>query len=258
MFHLFSDIFACRDNALARMDPRTKLIIAVAMIVFVIASSRVILPAAIFIICLTGMIAVGLPWRLILTRLITPMGVVLMLVIIQSFTYGRTPLLNICIGHWSGVIKREGLLHGLLMGSRVMSAISVTILLSSVTPSHRIFQALRNLRVSKEWVEIAMLMYRHTFALLDHTADISDAQKVRLGYTGMKRSLSSLGVLAGAVIVHSVDMARRTHEAMCLRGYQGVMPYGPMPAMAAKDRWMTVLTTLAVAISYLCVERRLF
>jgi cobalt/nickel transport system permease protein len=125
----------------------------------------------------------------------------------------------------------------LLMGSRVLGSVSVVLLLSSVTPAHRIFHSLRWLGVPRGWVEIAALMYRYTFTLLDQTADVLAAQRVRLGYSGLKRSLASLGVLAGAVIVQSMEQATRTYEAMSLRGYQGHMPFGPLPALSRKDLW---------------------
>ncbi|MHB9038074.1 MAG: cobalt ECF transporter T component CbiQ [Armatimonadota bacterium] len=258
MFHLFSDIFACRDNALARMDPRAKLVIAFVTILLVIMSTRIALPLVVLIVCLGTMLALKLPAWLVLTRIIAPTGIVLALVVLQSLTVGSTPIFSVSVGAWHGTVKYEGIIHGLLMGSRVLGAVSMTLLLSSVTPAHKIFHALRWFRVSKTWVEIAMLMYRYSFALLDHTADVAAAQRLRLGYCGVRRSLSSMGVLAGAVIVQSLDQAARTHQAMTLRGYIGVMPYSPTPVMSKKDRWIMVLTMLVIFAAYALLERRLF
>lgn len=258
MFHLFTDIFACRDNALARMDPRAKLVMAFVTIILIILSTRMVLPLAVLIACLGAMPALRVPARLVLARITAPAGVVLVLVILQSLTVGSSPLLAVSVGPWQGTVKLEGVMHGLLMGSRVLGSVSVMLLLSSVTPAHKVFEALRWLRVSKGWVEIAMLMYRYTFALLDHTADVAAAQKLRLGYCGVKRSLSSMGVLAGAVLVQSLDQAARTHQAMALRGYAGAMPYGPMPAMCKRDRWIMALTLLSVSVAYLLLEWRRF
>lgn len=258
VFHLFSDIFACRDNALARMDARAKLITALATILFVTLSTRMILPLAVLAACLGAMIALCMPARLIVGRLIAPVGIVLVLVVLQSFTVGKTPVVSVTLGGWHLTAKLEGLMRGLLMGSRVLGAVSVMLLLSSVTPAHRIFRALRWFRVSKGWVEIAMLMYRYTFALLDHTADVVAAQKMRLGYSGVRRSLSSMGVLAGAVVVQSLEQAARTHEAMALRGYTGVMPHSPMPSMRARDRWLMVLTLLLISGAFVLLEWRVF
>jgi cobalt/nickel transport system permease protein len=203
------------------------------------------------------MLALRMPARLTLARLIAPVGIVAVLVVLQSFTLGTTVIRTVNLGPSQGAIKLEGLLHGLLMGSRVLGAVSTMLLLSSVTPAHSIFQALRWFRVSKSWVEIAMLMYRYTFVLLDHTADVAAAQRLRLGYSGARRALSSMGVLAGSVIVQSFDQASNTHQAMALRGYTGAMPYGPMPGMRKKDGWAMALTLIVVSGVYLALERRI-
>ena len=111
----------------------------------------------------------------------------------------------------------------------------VLILLSAVTPAHRIFHAFRALGMPRGWVEVALLMYRYTFILLDLVADMTAAQKVRLGYADVRRGWSSAGVVAGTVILRSVDQAVRAHEAMRVRGYCGEMPFGPLPALARRD-----------------------
>ena len=180
--------------------------------------------SGILITCLSAMLALKVPARLMLARITAPMGIVFVLVVMQSFTVGSTTMFTVSVGAWHGAVKLEGVIHGLLIGSRVLGAVSVMLLLSSVTPAHRILQALRWFRVSKGWVEIAMLMYRYTFTLLDHATDLAEAQRLRLGYCDVKRSLSSMGVLAGAkVIIRSLDQATPPRR-VTLRGLTGVIP----------------------------------
>jgi cobalt/nickel transport system permease protein len=80
------------------------------------------------------------------------------------------------------------------------------------------------------------------------------AQRLRLGYSTVKRSLSSTGVLAGTVLILSLDQAVRTYDAMMLRGYKGYMPFGPLPALSGKDRWILVLVPGVVIVVYLMCE----
>ena len=118
-----------------------------------------------------------------------------------------------------------------------------------MTPAYKIFGALRWFHVPEAWVEISLLVYRYTFVLLDQTADIAAAQRVRLGYSTLGRSLSSAGVLAGTVVARSMDQAMRTYEAMILRGYQGRLPLGPLPKIKAPDYWrMLGVPPLIVAV----------
>jgi cobalt/nickel transport system permease protein len=130
------------------------------------------------------------------------------------------------------------------------------LLLGCVTPAHQLFHALRWLGVPRTWVEVALLMYRYIFVLLDEAGDVVTAQRVRLGYAGVSRSLSSLGVLSGTVIVRSLDQSERTHEAMMLRGYKGSMPFGPLPALGWTERLLMLFVPLLMAGLFCLIEGR--
>ena len=208
----------------------------------------------VFCLAVVGMISIRLPVKLILARLSAPFGIVAVLVVLQSLLVGTTPLFTISVFGWHISAMREGAWQGILIASRVLGGVSTMILMSSVTPAHEIFHTLRWLGVPKGWVEVAILMYRYTFILLDRAADGMVAQRVRLGYSGLKRSLSSLGTLAGSVIVLSIDQAERTHEAMSVRGYKGHMPFGSLPAMSRKDSWIMGLVLGILLCCYLLIE----
>ncbi|MCX5821096.1 MAG: cobalt ECF transporter T component CbiQ [Deltaproteobacteria bacterium] len=250
MFDLFSDIFTYRDNALTRIDPRVKLLVAVAALVAVVTSARPFLPLAVFVLCLGTVAALRVPAKLVALRLTAPLSTVAVLVLIQTFVTGTTPLFTLTLGGWTLTAKAEGLRLGLLLGARVLGALSIVLLLGIATPAHRIFQALRGFRISKDWVEIAILMYRYIFVLMDRAGDLAAAQRLRLGYTARGRALASLTTLAGATVVHSFEQAGRTHDAMRLRGYRGTMPFGPLPAMGGRDRRLIALSVIVIAAAY--------
>jgi cobalt/nickel transport system permease protein len=128
------------------------------------------------------------------------------------------------------------------------------LLLSFVTPAYKIFHSLRWFRIPEAWVEMALLVYRYTFALLDHAADIAAAQRTRLGYSTLPRSLASMGVLAGAVVTRSLDQALRTYEAMVLRGYRGGLSLPPLPDMSRKNWRLLVVILPPIAIFYFAQE----
>jgi cobalt/nickel transport system permease protein len=250
MFDLFSDIFTYRDNALTRIDPRVKLLIALAALIAVVTSARPVFPLTVFILCLGTIAALRIPAKLVALRLAAPLSTVAVLVVIQTFVTGTTPLFALTLGDWTITAKAEGLRQGLLLGMRVLGALSIVLLLGIATPAHRIFQALRGFRISKEWVEIAILMYRYIFVLMDRAGDLAAAQRLRLGYTAPRRALASFTALAGATVVHSFEQAGRTHDAMRLRGYRGTMPFGPLPAIGLRDRVLLALCLTAIAAAY--------
>jgi len=247
MFELFSDIFTYRDNALARIDPRVKLAVALAALVAVVTAQGIVLPLAVLGLCLGTVAGLRIPARLIAVRLAAPLSVVAVLVVLQTFLTGTTPLFYFAIAGWEFTAKAEGLSRGMLLGARVLGAVSAVFLLSVVTPAHRIFQALRRFGLSRNWLEIAVLMYRYVFVLMESAADLAAAQKLRLGYTTKGRALRSFTALAGATILHSLEQAGRTHNAMRLRGYRGTMPFGPLPALGRKDRMILAFCLAGIA-----------
>jgi len=254
---LFSDIFARQDSRLARIDPRAKLLVALLTIVCVVLSTRALFPLAVFVACVGLTLAHGVPARLVALRLTAPLGIVAVLVTLQSLLTGATPLWSAELAGWKITATRDGLANGLCIGARVLGAVSVVLLLSSVTPAHRIFHALRWCRVPQDWVEVAVLMYRYTFTFLDLVADLTAAQRVRLGYSKCRCGLSSLGIVAGTVIIRSVDQAVHTHEAMLMRGYRGQIPFGPMAAWRARDWWLTSLAGAGVVGGFWLIEKGL-
>jgi len=253
-FELFSDILAYRDNALTRVDPRVKFVLAVLAMVGVILSTHFLFPPVVFAASLAAMMAIRMPARLILVRLAAPLGIVLVVIVLQSVLVGSSLLFNISLFGLNIGVMREGVLHGALIGTRVLGAVSVLLLLSSTTRAHQIFHVLRWLGVPKGWVEVGMLMYRYIFMLLDQASDVMDAQRVRLGYSTFRRSLSSAGVLAGTVIQVAMDQGIRTYEAMTLRGYNGYMPFGALPRITPKDRWILGLLSGVLVIVYIALE----
>lgn len=257
MFDLFSDIFAFRDHPWTRFDPRLKLLIALSAIGCLLLSTRMILPLLFLGLSLSGIAALRLPVRIILLRLGVPMGVVALLVLIQAATWGKTEIFAVSFWGTSWSFREEGLLRGLLLASRVLGAVSILLFFSAITPAHMVFSALRWFRVPPGWVEIAMLMYRYIFTLLDRASDVAAAQKVRLGYSGFGQSLSSLSGLAGIVLIHSFDQAARTYEAMVLRGYEGSIPFAPLPAMPRRELAYALLAGGAMAVVTFLLESRI-
>ena len=251
---IFSDLFARQDNVLTRVDPRTKLLVAVGMLCAVIFSKTPLFPLAVLALCLVATISVGVPKRLVALRLAAPLGIASVLLLLQSLLEGATPLWTFAALGAKLTVTREGLLVGCLLASRVLGGVSVLLLLSSVTPAHRIFHAMRALGAPQGWVEIAMLMYRYTFVLLDLTAEVTAAQKVRLGYAGIRRGLASAGILGGTVILRSMDQAVSTNEAMRVRGYSGNIPLGPMPALARRDGWILALSGVVLTGAFFAAE----
>lgn len=235
MFELFSDIYADRNNRFTRMDARAKLFAAAVTLAAVIASPGPALPIMVLALSVAALLNAGVGVKMIAARILSPLMMAGVLLVVNMLLTGHTPFISVPIGPWRLDFMKEGLHQGMFLASRVMGATGVLLFLSFTTPAHRIFAALRWFGAPESWVELAISIYRHTFTLIDTASDMYYAQRVRLGYTGARRSFESSGVLVGSVLLRSLEQATRTHEAMVARGYTGNMVMGPLPRMVKAD-----------------------
>jgi cobalt/nickel transport system permease protein len=252
---LLTPLRADRGGRLARLDVRVQLALAVTTILAVAFSTRAAMPALVVFGSLIALAALRVPAGTALGRLAAPLGLAAVVCILRAFTTGRSPWLSLHFGGWRLVATREGLIDGLLIGLRVLASMGVVLVLGAAAPAHKVCAALRWARMPHALVEVAMLMYRYIFLLLDDTAAVLSAQKVRLGYVSWRRSVASLGSLAGLVMLRSLDQVDRTHEAMLARGYQGRLPLPALPALRGRDLLLIAGAAAAIGLAYLAGER---
>jgi cobalt/nickel transport system permease protein len=235
----------------ARCDVRVKLLLAVAAILAIVASTRVWLPLGAAACGLAFLAASRMRLGALAGRLATPLVVAVAVVLLEGFMTGTTPAATLELGPCRLVATQEGLQHGALVAARVLGSIGILLVLCRAAPAERIFAALGWARVPRTWLEIAMLMHRYTFTLFEVATAILAAQKIRLGHARLGRSVRSLGSLAGTVVLRSIEQAERTHEAMVVRGYQGSLPIPRLGSLAWRDLGMLAagLAALAAALA---------
>lgn len=218
---VFSDCFAHKDNFLTRIDARIKMIFVFGAIIITLFSRTPHLSIIIAFLSLGFLISVRIPPKIILLRLLAPLTIAIVILCIQMFFYGTTPLFKLIVFGFHLAGYKEGLFRGLLIAGRVTGCISLIIFLSMTTPVNTLLRAASWFRISKTWIEIALITYRYVFVLIEDAITIRDAQKVRLGYSNLSRSVRSLAELTGSVFIRAYDQSISTYEAMQLRGYSG-------------------------------------
>ena len=176
------------DSPLARFDVRTRVIVTLAAMLAVVMSSRPWLPLAVFAVCAGYWIVARESLRFALGRLAGPLGLAGLVWLWRALTTGGTPVCSLDLGPWRLIATREGLLGGALIASRVLGSVSVFIILCNTTPAHRLESVLRWARMPRTWLEIAMLMHRYIFILLEQALSVVSAQKLRLGYGSLRRA----------------------------------------------------------------------
>ena len=241
MIDLFSDIFTNQENALTKTDGRIKLMTTLFAVLLAILSENSVFPFALFLVSIVIVIVFKLPWKLVFARFLVPFGIVAILGVLQLFMTDGSAMFTLQLPGLVLTATREGFFNAIHIGARVLGAVGMVVVLGVTTPAHDVFRALLWMRVPRVWVETAMLMYRYVFVLLDAAMDMSTAQRLRLGYHGMFRSLKSAGTLTGAVILRSIDQSVKTSEAMSLRGYRGELPVGRLAPFVSTHVWIVLV-----------------
>ncbi|HEX9078689.1 MAG TPA: cobalt ECF transporter T component CbiQ [Desulfuromonadaceae bacterium] len=210
--------------AVAAVDPRIRLLAAGLLLALTVGSRGISFPVQVAAVCLPVTLMVGMPWRLLLLRLLHPLFIALVVLTLKAFAgTGHPVVLGDLAGH-ALTAHREGLLEGARIAARILGAVSVAMLLSQVLSFTETMAALAWLRVPSGLVEVALFAWRALFMLYDDAGTVYTAQKNRLGYCGLRRGLKSFGAMAGMLTIRAFDSSQAMTVAMTQRGYDGSLP----------------------------------
>lgn len=128
------------------------------------------------------------------------------------------------------------------------SAASLGVLLFAfTTPVSDVLPRLVRAGVPAPVVDVALVMYRIGFLLLDSMAQVRRAQAARLGQTSRAAVWRSLAGLAATSFVRAFDRAARLQEGLAGRGYDGALRV-LVPDAALSWRFLTASAALLTAL----------
>ncbi|MEK6697918.1 MAG: cobalt ECF transporter T component CbiQ [Nitrospirota bacterium] len=220
---LFSEYYK-KDHVLSRIDARVKLLVALVLLSLVLSYKGFALPVLVTLLCLFLCIRMRIPLRVFVMRFSEPLFIAVVVVLLKLFFSGEDALFSTNIMGLKVVAHTDGLMEGLLIGGRIIGAVSVVAMLGFATPFTEFMAGLSWFRVPKGFIEILMFAYRYIFVLFEDAQVIYQSQKNRLGYSNVRRGLSSFGTLAGSLTIRAFDHSQSTTVAMVQRGYDGGMP----------------------------------
>ena len=202
-------------------DPRCGLVLALFCLGAVVSCHRVSFPLLVASFVTVWTLLSGQALGRFVRRLSLPLGVVAVLAVVYGLFVGTTPLYLFSLWGATLTLHQEGLRHAGVLAARVLAAACILSWLMATVPTHRLFAALRALRVPTSWLEMAIGVHGQLRDLSSAAREIAAAQRLRLGYDGWRRSFASAQNLAGAVLLRALSAAERRQEAMHLRGYSG-------------------------------------
>ncbi|WP_298271499.1 cobalt ECF transporter T component CbiQ [Geobacter sp.] len=209
---------------LAGVDPRVKLVSALALLVLVMSSRGGAFPLTVAGLSLGLCLWMGVPPRLFFVRFAEPIFIAAMVIVLKLLFSGHEALFAFSCFGLEIVGHRDGLAAGVAIASRIAGAVSVVAAVGFATPFTDLMAALSWLRVPRGFIEVALFAWRYLFVLFDDAQVVYAAQKNRLGYAGLRRGLRSFGTLAGALVIKAFDNSQTVTTAMVQRGYDGTLP----------------------------------
>jgi cobalt/nickel transport system permease protein len=151
-------------------------------------------------------------------------------------------------------VTRESINQGVFVFCRFLGAMSAMIFISLTTPMTDLFIAMRRCRIPNVVLDLAMMIYRTIFIIMDQLVQTYHAQQMRLGYSSFRESIRSFAALCGSVFIASWDAGEDLIRAMDARCYDGkfaivgeTRPVEYKPAFAVAS--FVVLTSLLIVFT---------
>jgi cobalt/nickel transport system permease protein len=118
-------------------------------------------------------------------------------------------------------ITAESINQGIFVFCRVIGGMSALIFIALTTPMTDLFVVMRRVRIPEAVLDLAMIIYRSIFSIMDQLVQTYQAQVMRSGYTSFRESVQSFSSLCGSVFISSWEEGEDLIRAMDARCYTG-------------------------------------
>lgn len=214
---LIFDQYAHLDSPIHRWEQRSKLIALGGLIIAFASIQQLILVPAMLMMAIILYISSHLPFSFWLNRLRYPGLFVFTVVLFLPFASGET-----VVWQW-GIfsLRQEGISALVLILSRFLAILTVTLVLLGTAPFLTTIKAFRCLGLSSIIIDMMLLTYRYLEEFNDTLQQMQRAIHLR-GFRFNQlnlRNLRTIAQLTGTLIIRSYERSQRVYQAMILRGY---------------------------------------
>lgn len=232
------------ETLIHRLDPRLKVLVALAFTVVLAASHR--WPSLAFGLALgfSFLWLARLDWSAVLFRLAEVNLFMLLIVIVLPFSSPGQPIFQ--AGPF--VYTKEGLLFSLAIAAKGNAIVFFLIVFLSTIEAVALGHALARLRLPAKLIHLFLFTIRYVDVLHHEYLRLRAAMKCR----GFKPALNwhtcrSLGYLAAILLVRALDRSERIQAAMKCRGFRGRFNLLAEPKLAGQDLWFGLLAACLAA-----------
>ncbi len=249
--HHFIDAEGQERRLLVALDGRIKLLLMMVALGINLTAGGLRTPLGLAALSLLLVLAAGVPARSFLRRMAVPIMLATVALVTQLFWFqeGET-LLLLPVFQWELVVYAGGVTRGLELASRIIGGMAVLLFFSLTTPLPELMRAARFFRCPPVLVELALIMYRYIFLLLEEGGRIRNAEKSRLGFVDTRSAIRSSGILGGMLVLRTYDRAERSFAAMRCRGYRGALTAVTPGRLRGFDWWALVVGVTLLGILF--------
>lgn len=252
-----TDQYRRQDSAIHRLDPRTKILVTLLLILAVafLPAGAFVAYALIYLFLLLGIWLSRIELPYLLKRSLIALPFALAAVTLPFTVPGQTLVSLPILGGIS--ISLEGSLRFISILVKSWISVQVAILLVAVTPFPDLLWGLRALHVPGILVTIVSFAYRYLFVLSDEALRLMQARTARsarlAGPLSARPSGGSLlwhgkvtGRMVGSLMLRSLERSERIYNAMAARGYRGQIRVLDPPHLGRPDFLCLFLSTFFV------------
>jgi cobalt/nickel transport system permease protein len=223
---MFEDLLEdiAQKNGIRQVNTYLKITAGTGAIVLCLLSSSYFAPLFIAVVLTSGILFLARVDVKTYTSLFTHLvGVALMSVAGIILIYGGDTVFWSWhpISWFSLSITRESVNQGFFIFSRIIGGMSAVCFIALTTPMTDLFAVMRQCRIPEVVIDLAMIIYRTIFFLMDQVQQIHRAQVMRLGYSGWSESIKTFSMMCGAAFIASWDAGDDLIRAMDARCYDG-------------------------------------
>ena len=212
------------SNNLKNANTYFKVLFAILTMFMSLISTSPVIPLIIaFFMSFLIIFEAKIPWKFYLKfLLIVPVTFGLLTFVFMALFFGvgshvwELGILNLAV-------TADGFNLGLLVFARMLGGFSCLAFLALTTPMNELFKALESFKIPKIVIELSMLMYRYIFLFLDEAMAMYQSQETRLGYSSLKKTYKSLGMLASNLFIKTWIRGEQAYIAMESRCYDGTI-----------------------------------
>jgi cobalt/nickel transport system permease protein len=248
----FLDRYLQGSSLVHRLDPRLKLLAALAFVVVATLIRPHAWPAYLLLAALawTAVLVSGVPLSVALKRSAVALPFAGIVALSLPFTRAGQVIWAWHAFRWRIALTDQGLLLFVAVVFKAWLSVLVSGLLVATTPFDTVLVAMRALHAPAVLAAVISLMYRYLFVLVEEAGRLQTAREARsVGRGGtMAWRVRVLGGMIGSLFIRSYERSERIYSAMLSRGYAGqVLSLTPL-AWRSRDSWIGLSWGVALVV----------